>query len=333
VTGLPSQDRSVTTPAYRYSVHGITIRSEIPLALPEEAHPDLTHVEVRTAHSAYFSDAVRGAQFEQPATSWYRHGRLPDRSAYIRWEGIGEFLVSADGSTIDCRRFDAASAECFEVYLLGQALSFALVQRGLEPLHATTIVINGEAAVFLGGSGFGKSSLAACFLDAGHRLLTDDLLVLQERSGRMFAYPGPPRIKLFPKLARRFLGGAARGTPMNSETDKLVLPLDRQRSCFAPVPIRTIYTLSSPRSSFPKQRIRFECLSPCAAFLELTKHTFNQRVMDSDRLRRQFIEAARLVSNSRIKKVFYPRVLSLLPAVRDAILSDYQRSEAAAFVD
>src|ERR1700674_3092248 len=118
VTDLRSGARRVTIPAYRYSVHGINIRSEIPLALPEEAHADVTHVQVRTAQKAYFSDAVLGAQFEQPATSWYRHGRLSDRSAYIRWEGIGEFLVSSDGSTIDCRRFDAASAESFEVYLL-----------------------------------------------------------------------------------------------------------------------------------------------------------------------------------------------------------------------
>jgi hypothetical protein len=322
----------MTNSPYRYSVHGITLRSEMPLALPEGA-ADLAEIELRIAPSACFADAVRDAQFEEPPTAWYRHGRLPDRSAYIRWEGIGEFLVSADGSTIDCRRFDAASAESFEVYLLGQALSFALVKRGLEPLHAATIVINGEAAVFLGGSGFGKSSLAACFLDAGHRLLTDDLLVLHERSGRMFAYPGPPRIKLFPKLARRFLGGAARAARMNQETEKLVLPLDRQRSCLASVPVRAIYTLAPPRSSFRKQRIRFERLSPRAAFLEMTKHTFNYRVVDSDRLQRQFIEAARFVSIAPVKKIAYPRLLSLLPEVRDAILSDHQRCAAGAVVD
>ena len=52
------------------------------------------------------------------------------------------------------------------------------------------------AVAFLGDSGFGKSSLAAYLLSAGDRLVTDDLLLLQESEG-FLAYPGPPRIKLF----------------------------------------------------------------------------------------------------------------------------------------
>jgi hypothetical protein len=89
--------------------------------------------------------------------------------------------------------------------MLGQALSFALVKQHLEPLHATVVEIEGEGVAFLGGSAFGKSTIAASFLSAGHRLLTDDLLVLQERAGTIWAYPGPPRIKVFPDVAGRFL--------------------------------------------------------------------------------------------------------------------------------
>src|SRR5204863_102769 len=107
------------------------------------------------------------------------------------------------------RRFDGASAESFQVYLLGQALSFALVKQGLEPLHATVVVVDGQGVAFLGDNGYGKSSLAACFLEGGYRLLTDDLLLLKASGGDVLAYPGPPRIKLFPEVARRFLGDAA----------------------------------------------------------------------------------------------------------------------------
>jgi hypothetical protein len=35
--------------------------------------------------------------------------------------------------------------------------------------------------------------------------LTDDLLVLEESGDDLVAQPGPPRIKLFPAVARRFL--------------------------------------------------------------------------------------------------------------------------------
>ena len=64
------------------------------------------------------------------------------------------------------------------------------------------IVVNGRAVAFLGASTYGKSSLAACFIAAGHRLLTDDTLRLEERDGQWIAYPGPPRLRLLPKVAR-----------------------------------------------------------------------------------------------------------------------------------
>jgi hypothetical protein len=124
--------------------------------------------------------------------------------------------------------------------LLGQALSCALVKLGFEPLHATAIVVNGQAAVLLGSSGLGKSSLAACFLEAGHRLLTDDLLVLLPTRRGIMAYPVPPRIKLFPKLARRFLHEAMSGVAMNRQSKKLILPLHHAQGFREPVALRGI---------------------------------------------------------------------------------------------
>src|SRR5207249_3480420 len=159
----------------------------------------------------------QGVDFDRRSDSWYRYASLRDGSIYVRWDTIGEFLVAADGCRITCRRVEASSPESFQVYMLGQALSFALVKQRFEPLHATVVVVNDRAVAFLGENGSGKSSLAACFVDAGHRLLTDDLLIVQERSNRLLAFPGPARIKLFPQIAGRFLGGVADRVPMNPD--------------------------------------------------------------------------------------------------------------------
>ena len=91
--------------------------------------------------------------------------------------------------------------ESFQVYLLGQALSFALLKLGFEPLHATAVVVDGRAVALLGESGSGKSTLAAAFVDAGFQMLTDDVLMVHECRGEAMAYPGPARLKLFPKVA------------------------------------------------------------------------------------------------------------------------------------
>ena len=321
----------VAVSSYQYCVYGVTLQSDIPLALSTDGFGELARIELRTAPASSFFAAQRELPSEEDSGSWYRFGCLPDRSSYVRWDGVGEFLVSACGHQITARQFDEASPESFQVYLLGQALSFALVKCGFEPLHATTVVVNGEAVVLLGKSGFGKSSLAACFLEAGCRMLTDDLLVLKKFAGGFLAYPGPPRIKLFPKLGRRFLGNVSNGVAMNSGTQKLIFPLDRTRSSAVPVPLKAIYTLVPPREVFRKQPVRIETLSPRESFLELVKHTFNYRVVNPDRLERQFNETARVVSVMSVKKMSYPRVLTYLPAVRDAILADlnYPKREQA----
>ena len=311
----------------KYYVYGITLRSEIPLALPTDGSGGLAQIELRTAPVSYFSDARRGLIADPASDSWYRFGGLPDHSSYVRWEGVGEFLVSARGNQITARRFNEASLESFQVYLLGQALSFALVKCGFEPLHATTVVVNGEAVAFLGESGFGKSTLAACFLDAGYGILTDDLLVLKRDSlkknaGIFMAYPGPPRIKLFPDVARRFLGNGFSGVAMNSETRKLVLPLGAAKLSLAPVSLKALYSLAAPRPGSRKQPIRISVLSPREGFMTLVKNTFNSRIVHSARLERQFRQTAQVVSTMPVRTLSYPRVLSQLPAVRDAILAD-----------
>jgi hypothetical protein len=203
------------------------------------------------------------------------------------------------------------------------------VRQRFEPLHATVVVADDRAVAFLGNNAFGKSSLAASFLEAGARLLTDDLLVLHESSGRVLAYPGPPRIKLFPKMARRFLGEVATGVHMNEDTDKLILPLDEHRRCSNPVRLDAIYSLAAPRDACRKPGVTIETLSPREAFVELVKGTFNRRLVSPRRLRDQFCFVARLTELIPVKRLTYPRAVDRLQEVRATVLTDLGRDRCA----
>jgi len=324
--------------AYRYCVYGVTLHSDIQLALPVEGFGELAQISLRTAPASFFFNAKRHMSCSEnsnseDSSSWYKFNRLADHSSYVCWEGVGEFLVSAGGHQIIARQFDDASPESFRVYLLGQALSFALVKCGLEPIHATSVVVNGEAVAFLGSSGMGKSTLAACFLEAGYGMLTDDLLILRPKSGAFIAYPGPSRIKLYPRLASRFLGTASNGVAMNSESEKLVLPLHEARTRTSPARLKALYTLAAPWQAAGKHPVRIQKLTARESFLELVRNTFNSRVVNPDRLERQFKQTAHVVSQMLVKKLSYPRVLAQLPAVRDAILQDLDITGRAACGD
>jgi hypothetical protein len=312
-------------PRHRYGVYGIAVVSDIPLALPEYSQGGLGQVEVVSAPAAIFLAAMQGEGFDARSDSWYRYASLRDGSTYVRWDTVGEFLVTSDGRRILCRRVEGASLASFQVYLLGQALSFALVKQRFEPLHATVVVIGGQAVAFLGGNAFGKSTLAACFLAAGDRLLTDDLLILQESSDQILAYPGPPRLKLFPGIASRFLGAPVNPVTMNEETNKLILPIDGQRSCASPVALKGIYSLAGPGTGCRTSDVRIETLSAREAFVELVRGTFNRRLVNPERLERQFEFMTRLAGLMPVKRLSYPRAIDRLHEVRGIVLADLAR--------
>ena len=316
---------------YLYYLYGISLYSQIPLPFPVAGRGELAHIAVRIAPASYFQEAIRDVSLEQSDGFWHQFARLADGSSYARWQGVGEFLVSRDGLQILCRQSEIAGTESFtesfQVYMLGQALSFALVKRGFEPIHATTVVVNGEAVVFLGDSGFGKSTLAATFISAGYPVLTDDLLILQPAGNRVMAYPGPARIKLFPQIARRFLGDLADGIRMNPDTEKLILPLHGKQICSLPVPVRVVYALAPPLEVFPKQSIHFETLSIREGFLELVKNTFNYRIIDAGRLKRQLEQTSNVVTLLPVRRLSIPRDLDQLLSSRDAIVADLQAQQ------
>jgi hypothetical protein len=325
VRGLPDRPHLRTMQveddrSYRYCVYGIGIVSDTPLTMPRHEHEPLCHVACVRAPASLFARTIQGAVFHPLSDRWQRSAVLDDGSSYLSWDTVGEFLVAPDGRRITCRPAARCSADSFQVYMLGQALSFALVQQHIEPLHATVVVVDGEGVAFLGGSAFGKSTLAASFLEAGHRLLTDDLLVVRETAGDLLAYPGPPRLKLFPAMARRFLGKAT-GVRMNADTGKLIVPLDDRQTATRPVPIRAMYVLRPPQDTCRHQNVSIEALSARDAFIELMKCTFNRRLAGAGRAARQFTETVRLIESVPVRRLAYPRQIERLRDIHDQVLT------------
>lgn len=312
---------------FRYGAYGVAVTSDMPLALPPLHEATVAAVECRTASASAFGP---GREHAQSLDNFHRCALLPDGSTYLGWDTVGEFVVSADGRSIQCRRANSATWESFQVYMLGQAISFALVAQRIEPLHATTVVVEGEAIAFVGDSAHGKSSLAACFLDAGHRLLTDDLLVLEDRATHLAAYPGPARIKLFPSVATRFLPNAQPRARMNSGTDKMIVALEPHQRCAATVPLKAIYAVTAPREACRRHDVDIQPLSGRAAFLRLLAAAFNRRIVRRFRLSQQFETMAMVSTRVPIHTLSYPRSLDRLGEVRDAVLAHRAGASAAA---
>ncbi len=303
-----------------YRVYGISISSEIPLSFPTEPPGCPADVTFRFASREWFTDVAARLSSEGTTNGWYTYSRMRDGSEFLHWPDLFEFVVSSDGRSVAFGLLGQSTAESFQTYLLGHVLSFALVKQGYEPLHATVVVVDGHALGFLGRSGHGKSTLAAAFLHGGHQVLTDDMLLIREVGGRLCGFPGPPRIKLFPDIARRFLPSMKPGAPMNPETDKLVVSLARRQVHTEPAPMQGFVVLDeAPEDA---SHVQLHPLSRIDAWLEFVKATFNTRLVGVERLQRQFLAVEEWTTRIPVRRLIYPRTLAVLESVRDALVVD-----------
>lgn len=306
-----------------YELYGVRLRSAWPFPFETAGSTARLEISLESQASSFFK-AVRARAGLDGAKDWGVYRSLGDGTAYVRWAETLEGVVSNDGRRVACRRLGNAPPEVLHGYLLGAVLSFALIRQGIEPLHATVVAVDGRAIAIMGDCGYGKSSLAAAFLRDGHRLLTDDLLVLGTTRDGLVAHPGAPRIRLFPRMARRMFGPRVRGIRMNRYTPKVIVPLAASQYHARPIPLTSIYVLSPPQSRTRSERptVRRRRLSQRQACIELVRNTYNMTVTDGARLSRQLALAGDIVRRIPLKRLSYPRVPSMLAAARDAILAD-----------
>jgi hypothetical protein len=304
-----------------YNLYGLRISSPWPLPAVEEAKRASHDVEFIEGSAPLFCDL--GLQKDDAGSASWRldYKRLPSGGDYLRWAGLFEFLVSSNGCQIVGRPLAPCSLESFTTYLAGPVLSFALLRRCEEPLHATAVVVDGQAIGFLGDSGYGKSSLAAAFVAAGYRLLTDDLLVLRPEGSGLVAFPGPQRIKLVPHVARRFLGSGASGPLLLSGASKQVIPLPASLTQVSPVPLKGLYALAPPRADPQNQPVSRHMTSRKAC-MTLLANTFNSSVVEPERLSRQLAFATRVAGAVAVRSLSRVDGVAFLPRLRDAILAD-----------
>ena len=305
--------------AETYALYGLTLTSAVPLPCPSVDQPVVSpDIALLECGSTEIVQACGQTRISFQENGFWQSGIFADGSAHVVWKDHFEFVVSADAKQVLWRKLQDVSNEVFFTYFLGQVLSYCLLTRGIEPLHATAMVVGDQAVAFLGDSGAGKSTLAATFLQKGHTLLTDDVLALKFRGESVWVWPGIARVKLNPDSADAVFCGR-RSIPMNSFTTKMIFPLSDSQHGDREVPLRVLYVLPHKPS---KSRIMIRRLSGRYSFLPIVKNTFNDTVLHPDRLKQQFAFAAKLASLIPIKRLSYPRRLDMLPAVADAILAD-----------
>lgn len=216
------------------------------------------------------------------------------------------FDISSDGENVRCRWPSNMSLEDALTYLLGPVFGFIIRLRGFTALHASAAEINGYAVAFVGTGGAGKSTIVANLARAGHRILSDDIAVLEEASGTFRIRPSYPHIRLWPDSAGILFGtdqALPKLVPSCDWWDKRFLDLERGGFYFhdQPLPVRFTYILE-PRSQ--NVRIaRADLIPSIEAFPRLVANTSVNYALSSDMRRREFDALGRFVEKVIIKRL------------------------------
>lgn len=248
----------------------------------------------------------------------------------LRFPGFADFLLTGD--RIQCHLPDPDRASWAEIQLLGTVLSYWLERQGILAFHASAVVIRERAVGFLASNGGGKTSLAAGLLQAGHRLLTDDVLAVETAGPTVIARPGYPSMRMWPAAAEHFIGEWEALPRVHSELTKRrvrVGPGGFGRFCDRSVPLACLYLPERRDPATAGTEVQISPLPPSAALIEWVRQSFLPRLVAASGSQPQRLAClARLAERLPLRRLSYPSGFAHLPLVRDAIERDSVTSVA-----
>ena len=204
----------------------------------------------------------------------------------------GQGIIKIDGQHIyETEKEDDLSPFDREI-LLGPVLVLALSMQGTWCLHGSAVVFNDKVIVFLGESGFGKSTLAAYLSkQANWQLLADDILPVTLEASGLVGWPHFPQLKL---------------------------PADAQPGLNWPeqVPISAICLLH-PVDAGDQPKIQL--LPGLKAIQSLLSHTAGTRLFGETLLEKHLVFCAQAAEHIPVYQLSYPHSKDALPQVKDLL--------------
>ncbi len=279
---------------FSYFAYGLGIQSELPLPelVPAQAGDD---VVIRLQGDDGIPSEVAGQE-------WY--WRISSDDAVLSLKDVGVFLIR-EGREITVIPASGAEESLLRLYLVGNIMAILLYQRGLLVLHASAVEVNGHAVAFLGGSGSGKSSMAAALCARGHAIIADDVTAVKVKPNASLVFPGFPQLKLSEEAAAALGYDASSLFLLHPQEEKLGCRVV-ERFSQATRPLERIYVLAQDTPQ------TIELIRPQEAVIELIRHSYPTRLLQ-DGGASHFLQCGHLAKQVPFYRITRPLSLPSLP--------------------
>ena len=267
-----------------------------------------------------------GESVTPDGTAWSQVYRT-EGGYLLRFPSLADFEIAPDGARVHSWPARELDDDTERHLYLNQALPLALSRRGQLVFHGSAVEVDGEAIVFLGASGRGKSTLAAAFAVRGSRFLTDDGLIIEPRGAEFWVRPSHPSIRLWDDSRDAVIGsGVVASTALRWTAKGRFLAGDRLAFCAEPRRMRTAYFLGEGATA----AIEFSRLRWQDALIELVRHSFLLDPEDKELLAAHFERVSSLARAATCWRLDYANGLEGLGAVTRAIVSHARTAQEAA---
>jgi hypothetical protein len=228
----------------------------------------------------------------------------------LAWDEAGHFVVR-DGREITIHPREGVEDRVLRLFLLGPTFGALLHQRGVLVLHASVVILGGEAVAFLGGSGWGKSTMAAAFHNSGHTVVTDDQAAIEMKydeigGDQVLVLPSLPQLKLWPESAALFEDDLSTLPQLHPGHDKRARRL-RERFASTPVPLSHIFVLHYGDD------LANDPLNRREALLELMAHSYCAAIIEPEDAPAHLQQCAQIAARVSVSRLTRPRSLQQLP--------------------
>lgn len=168
------------------------------------------------------------------------------RTEFLLYTRNADFYVKEGRQIIISlhENYDIIRVRAFITAIITGAL---LLQRGLIPIHGSSVVVNGKAVIFTGHSGAGKTTLCSAFRREQYEFMSDDITAIEiDQEGNPFVYPSFPQQRLCPDTAK-WMGYKIKNMQLRN-TEKKYFIETHQLFRTEPLPLAAIFEIMPGRT-------------------------------------------------------------------------------------
>lgn len=231
-------------------------------------------------------------------------------------DGIGKFRIYNGNKIFWHKENLSINDRDIANFLLGSSFGAILIQRGILVLHANALVKNNKCVICAGPSGSGKSTLAYFLISKGWKLITDDLVAINDD---LNVLPGIQRIKLWEDAMKYFDLNVKEFTKVREGINKYVLLKNSFNSFEEKIKIDSIYFIENRFSNLNNYGIT-KLESEQKKFKKLIKNIYRPRFVRGLKAEsRNFIKLAKISRKAEIYSLNLPNSLEKL----DLLVNSY----------